>query len=478
MPKLTIDTRINRTQQLFVPFQTLDYLQSEYNSWAKESGESVKIQLRVYLQMTKDHFFYQATSTYLGAEAYCSDWIHGTSDNIFKDKPSRTYGYYPQGSYAFGGSEVGFFSCEVEKTHEEQIWTARARCKAEIGGNGYHYDTGSSSKYIDIEILVAPKESFTVSFDANGGTQEQCPDALTKWYGEELSIPECVMASDLGRFVGWSLSPTGAVAFSDGIVPAGFNEAATLYAVWDSGSYELVLEPGFEGEESVSYVHKVGFSYVLEPSPFERQGFDFLGWSTNDGGTIDYRDRDVIDLETSSYRPIVTLYACWYRGEPTISSLETDRKDEDTGVVRMSYATYETDGYVPIVTAHLILTSRSDGSVLTIDIEGIENEVAFDLPGIGESSYDLAVYIDDGIKTSDIVYRSLAISTGTYTLDFARGGKGIGVLMRCPEGADSSPKGFHVNAEDGMFVNEIDYSMTREQLEELYDLLGIDAGVD
>ena len=78
--------------------------------------------------------------------------------------------------------------------------------------------------------LPTIKRTYTVSYNANGGTG--APASQTKTYGVDLTLSSTVPTRAAYAFKGWAKSSTGAVAY-----PAGGtykeNSAVTLYAVWE-----------------------------------------------------------------------------------------------------------------------------------------------------------------------------------------------------------------------------------------------------
>ena len=105
---------------------------------------------------------------------------------------------------------------------------------AQIRAYAKVYDTGfspsSADDYSPYLSLPTIKRTFTVSYNANGGTG--APASQTKTYGVDLTLSSTVPTRAAYAFKGWAKSSTGAVAY-----PAGGtykeNAAVTLYAVWE-----------------------------------------------------------------------------------------------------------------------------------------------------------------------------------------------------------------------------------------------------
>ncbi len=73
--------------------------------------------------------------------------------------------------------------------------------------------------------------TYTVSFDANGGSGTMDPVEMT--YGTAAALPSCTFTLDSAVFIGWSTEDTGGVEYTDGqTVSSIATDDITLYAVW------------------------------------------------------------------------------------------------------------------------------------------------------------------------------------------------------------------------------------------------------
>ena len=80
-------------------------------------------------------------------------------------------------------------------------------------------------------MVTVAYDSYTVSFDANGGSH--APDGQTKWHGMDLEISSTVPVRDEYRFLGWATIPDASQPeyLSGGIYA--YDADITLYAVWE-----------------------------------------------------------------------------------------------------------------------------------------------------------------------------------------------------------------------------------------------------
>ena len=167
---------------------------------------------------------------------------------------------------------------------------------------------------------------YTVAFDANGGTGEMLPLAMT--YGVAADLPPNAFVRTGYVFDGWSTNGAAEVAFADGAeildlttVAGGTN---VLSAVWTPGRYRVAFKAnGGVGDEIWDMPPQemvYDAATALNANAFVRQGYAFAGWSTNeapvladvvyaDGATVTNLTDDV--GRTGGEGGQVTLYAVW-----------------------------------------------------------------------------------------------------------------------------------------------------------------------
>lgn len=110
----------------------------------------------------------------------------------------------------------------IAKDHDTWHPTISFRC---VNSSGYMNGTSSSST----TFTMGPKTSYTVSYNANGGSG--APGSQTKWHGETLALSGSRPTRANYTFQGWATSANGAVAYQPGASYTA-NSGATLYAVW------------------------------------------------------------------------------------------------------------------------------------------------------------------------------------------------------------------------------------------------------
>ncbi len=148
-----------------------------------------------------------------------------------------------------------------------------------------------------------------LAFNANGGEGDMSDFSLKS--GESARLPACAYTRVGYTFVGWSTTMTGDTVYQDKAqYTMGTESTYTLYAQWAicSGVVKFNANGGEGTMESMSmnYAQRK----PLEENTFTRQGYQFIGWSTEPAGKVVYVDRGMYTMgEESEY----TLYAQWQK---------------------------------------------------------------------------------------------------------------------------------------------------------------------
>lgn len=177
-----------------------------------------------------------ATPSYL----YCWDKYFVNGDNI--SPASGSNGFAWENGWKYGGNP----SWTYTKTHSAQNKSVEVSCK--LGGD----DTWSM---LYLTFTVPAKASYSVKFNANGGSG--APSAVTKWYGENLTLPSTKPTRANHQFLGWSTSSTATTATYSAGGTYTANAGATLYAVWKD------ITPATITSESVTIASATKLNFSL-----------------------------------------------------------------------------------------------------------------------------------------------------------------------------------------------------------------------
>lgn len=157
--------------------------------------------------------------TQIQSDASCNIQYNGVNvttnvDGTTKSTNTRFYDttWYPQ------NTNDTYASKTIKRTKSNQIISV----SGSYSGGGF---SGSKS----FNITVPKLDSYTVSYNANGGSG--APSSQTKWYNEALKLSSVIPTRERYEFLGWATSQNGSVSYSAGSNYTS-NSGITLYAVW------------------------------------------------------------------------------------------------------------------------------------------------------------------------------------------------------------------------------------------------------
>ena len=140
--------------------------------------------------------------------------------------------------------------------------------------------------------------SYTVSFDKNGGTGTVMPN--TKYcYDQSYSLPSCTYTRSGYTFKGWATSSSATSATygnSATVSNLATSGTVTLYAIWEKNKYTITLNnqsATTTGTKSVEVYYGDKLPEITVPT---KVGNSFAGYysSTNGSGTQYYKADDEV----------------------------------------------------------------------------------------------------------------------------------------------------------------------------------------
>ena len=205
------------------------------------------------------------------------------------------------------------------------------------GDTGYvvvETSDGFVSKATKIKY-IRPKEKYTLSFDANGGTG--APGSVKTNENGEVTIPLTVPAQENYYFKGWSFDKRSSETLYAPGTKIKISANKTLYAIW--GYYRMTLDANggkFDNGLTTDWFARTGKTTVLGGTP-SKEGYYFTGWNTNaDGSGISY-----ITGENITVNKDMTLYAVWstsYKVSGIFTYNESNASIEITGLTDKNYS--------------------------------------------------------------------------------------------------------------------------------------------
>ena len=149
------------------------------------------------------------------------------------------YGIDAEYSHAVNGSNRSAYTDDGinvarnarQRLLDDYVWVNRTRNNISIPFNSHINVSGYASGWSagSGSISIGAKPSYTVSYNANGGSG--APGSQTRWWGEVINLSNTKPTRTNYEFLGWSTSAGGGVNYPSG-ARYGEDTSRTLYAVW------------------------------------------------------------------------------------------------------------------------------------------------------------------------------------------------------------------------------------------------------
>lgn len=355
-----------------------------------------------------------------------------------------------------GTKKIASGKVTFDRTHSSETIKIYCSMAFNLTWSGTYAGTKSASD----TFSMAPKTSYTITYNTNGGSGQ--PASQTKWHGETLTLQTTVPTKTGHTFLGWSTSSSAtSAAYAAGatVATSALNANTTLYAVWRIISYTITYN-GNEGTlGSVTSQTKNYGSAVTLTGTATRTDYNFLGWSTSSSATT------AAYTTGSSYtsNASITLYAVWEVAyvKPRITGLSISRADEvaaettdeEGNVVATAIAdvnvsfNWATDEAISSITIVGVgrdkdgntLTATNNLSVTSGATSGTVTNANISANFGAEYSVDVTITVTDagGYNTAN------GTANGTnYLLDFMYGGDGVAIGKVASRGSKSLEIGF------------------------------------
>lgn len=154
---------------------------------------------------------------------------------------------------------------------------------------------------------------YSITYDANGGSS--APAGQTKYDSQDITISTTKPIRSGYTFLGWSTSKTATTAeyISGGVFNKNGN--TVLYAIWKPNTYSVGYYANGGVGSMASTIHTYDVEKALAKNGFVREGYVFLGWSSDsDATTAQYRDGGTVSNLSTVNSSYVNLYAVWKEG--------------------------------------------------------------------------------------------------------------------------------------------------------------------
>ena len=218
--------------------------------------------------------------------------------NKFGTKSSSGSGSFT-GTYSISGNGSATKTITVTFKNYEEDWQGNI--------------TESATKTVNFSVTVPAWTSYTVKYNANGGTG--APSNQTKWKDQTLKLSTTKPTRTGYTFQGWATSSSGSVVYASG---ANYttNASVTLYAVWKAITYTVKYNANGGTGAPSNQTKTYGKTLVLSSSIPQRTSIEdngsiteytFKGWATSSTSTsVAYSSGSNYTANAS-----ITLYAVW-----------------------------------------------------------------------------------------------------------------------------------------------------------------------
>lgn len=273
-------------------------------------------------------------------------------------------------------------------------------------------------------IGVSAKTSYTISYNANGGSG--APSSQTKWAGDTIYLSGSYPSRTGYTFKGWSTSTDSSVEYYAGSAYSA-NASITLYAVWQAYTYTVSYNAnggsGAPGSQTKTY----GVNLTLSGTRPTRTNYNFLGWGTSSSSTsVAYSPGG-----TYSSNSGITLYAIWQLAytKPRIWGVTVDRCNSDgtlseEGTYAKVRCSWSTDRTVSKIILYYKKESDTSWSSTTVSGSGTSGSVNSIIGGSlsTEFVYNVCIRVQDSVDLTDVYYDLPAMA---YIIDIPASGNGI-----------------------------------------------------
>ena len=291
----------------------------------------------------------------------------------------------------------------------------------------FNTDNGNSAtKTVSFTVTVPAWTSYTVAYNANGGTG--APGNQTKWKDQTLTLSSTKPTRTGYSFLGWSTSASSTTATYAAGGKYTANAGVTLYAVWKANTYTVSYNAnggtGAPGNQTKTY----GKTLTLSSTKPTRTNYNFKGWGTSASATtVKYSVGGSYTANAG-----ITLYAVWELAyqKPRIVNVSTIRCDTsgsalDEGKNGLVSFEWECDQTVSSIVIKWKLTSATTWTSATVSASGISGTVnhvigSDDLSA--ENTYDIHITVSDSGGSS---YAISSLTSMKFVLDVLSGGSGI-----------------------------------------------------
>ena len=291
----------------------------------------------------------------------------------------------------------------------------------------FNTDNGdSATKNVTFNVSVPAWTSYTIKYNANGGTG--APSNQTKWKDQTLQLSTTKPTRTGHSFLGWSSSSTATSATYSAGGNYTSNSDVTLYAVWKANTYTIKYNANGGTGAPSNQTKTYGKNLTLSSSKPTRTNYNFKGWGTSASATTVAYNAGA----TYSKNAAVTLYAIWglAYAKPRITEMSITRCDlsgtvseeGQNGLISFKWAC---DKDVTSIAIKWKASSDSTWTSTTVSgsgTNGTVNQIIGNNSFSIENTYDIYITVTDSGGSS---YAITSLTSMKLSIDIKYGGTGI-----------------------------------------------------
>jgi len=223
----------------------------------------------------------------------------------------------------------------------------------EVGGNKV-YNNGQevinlanvNNATFNLYAVWTPN-TYTVSFNANGGQNEMLPQSFT--YGIAQALTANGFAKTGYRFTGWATELNGAHVYDDkqsvSNLTSAVNGEVELFAIWAPIAYSIVFNANGGSGTMTAQPFTYDATQALKDNGFAKEGYTFAGWATSPTGNKEYNNQQQVSNLTSVHNGTFNLYAFWTANQYMVNF---NANGGDGGTMSSQSFTYNTPQHLTL----------------------------------------------------------------------------------------------------------------------------------
>ena len=311
----------------------------------------------------------------------------------------------------------------TEKPYSFSYQKGTSTVKRYIYAKLANIDRVGGTMYASTTLTVPTLPSYTIAYDANGGTG--APASQNKWYSKALTLSSTKPTRTGYAFQGWSTAKDSSVEYNAG-ASYDKNAAVTLYAVWKANTYTVKYDANGGTGAPANQTKTYGTALTLSSTKPTRTNYNFKGWGTSASDTT------VAYAAGANYtaNSDVTLYAIWELAytKPRITGLSISRcdstgKTSDSGTYALIKFNWETDKPVTSISvAWSPTTSESPPPIEASGTSGSVNQIIGNDTLSAETTYTVTLTVTDSGGNTPV---NRSLNGQAFPIDFKKGNKGV-----------------------------------------------------